>query len=110
MVLFLLNYNAFINRYCKDISETEESELRLFASKRKQESLGKGTVLKFVSNSESNENTRHNLLSLDPNKVNGKEGKCDLILPNERKCEVNPSACTEVTNVNEVILNNCYSC
>ena len=42
-------------RYCKGITETEEKELRLFAANRKCESLGKGIVVKFVSNVEPNQ-------------------------------------------------------
>ena len=48
-------YFCIIDRYCKGISETEEKELRIFAASRKQESLGKGMVVKYVSNKESNE-------------------------------------------------------
>lgn len=108
-VTILLNFNneyhTYIHRYCKGISDTEEKELRLFAGKRKQESLGKGMVVKFVDNAESNENTKQNLSNLDPNYVNGKEGKCNSILPNDRKSGFLSSACTEVININASVSN-----
>ena len=43
-------------RYCKSIDETEETELKEFAAKRKKESLGKGIIKKYVKPSSNDDN------------------------------------------------------
>lgn len=77
-------------RYCKGITETEEKELRLFAANRKCESLGKGIVVKFVSNVDPNQDGVISELTLGLQK----EGKDDSKLIRRS------SSCAEVCNKN----------
>ena len=44
-------------RYCKSIDETDETELKEFAAKRKKESLGKGIITKYVKPSANDDNS-----------------------------------------------------
>ena len=81
---------SYISRYCKGISETDEKELRLFAARRKEESLGKGMVVKFVLNTQFAENTKEG-------------GNSTLILPSDEKNNLLVLECTQV-KILELIL------
>ena len=74
---------TYISRYCKGISETDEKELRIFAARRKKESLGKGIVVKFVKNTQSedarNENRNSNLILQADDKTSSLVPECTQV-------------------------------
>ena len=82
-------------RYCKGITEAEENELRLFAAKRKQESLGKGTVVKFLPQKISAESTTENNSSHEQHIGQLKNGRASLI-STAKSDSLSGSSCTEV--------------
>ena len=82
-------------RYCKGITEVEENELRLFAAKRKQESLGKGTVVKFLSKKIPTDNNTENNQSHEQHNGQLKNGRASLVSA-AKSDSLSGSSCTEV--------------
>ena len=82
-------------RYCKGITEIEENELRLFAAKRKQESLGKGTVVKFLSKNILAGNSTENNQSHEQHNGQLKNGRASLVSA-AKSNSLSGSSCTEV--------------
>ena len=83
-------------RYCKGITEEEENELRLFAAKRKQESLGKGTVVKFLPQTISADNKTEKNSSHEKHIGQLQNGRGSLISA-VKSNSLSGSSCTEVS-------------
>ena len=90
-----LTIAILIYRYCKGITEVEENELRLFAAKRKQESLGKGTVVKFLPQRISADNTSENNSRHEQHVGQLNNGRASLI-STVKSDSLSGSSCTEV--------------